>query len=204
MQANWSVRLRARRNKRGVSPIIATILLVAITVVLAAVLYVLISGLTSTGARTPYSLGMSETGATTTGGNWIAITVNPTTGLTTGLFGLKVTSSVNSSTVTVGADPGYATTCKPGGVSTYSQTNCAKPTAADSWYAVIVNSNGTVASVFSTSTTPTGWSTTVAVSGAMTIYVISDASSPTLSGGNGFSLSAYSTSSASVSGSVTL
>ncbi len=35
-----------KKNKRGVSPIIATILLVAITVVLAAVLYVLISGLT--------------------------------------------------------------------------------------------------------------------------------------------------------------
>ncbi len=35
-----------KAKKRGVSPIIATILLVAITVVLAAVLYVLISGLT--------------------------------------------------------------------------------------------------------------------------------------------------------------
>jgi archaeal type IV pilus assembly protein PilA len=35
-----------KARKRGVSPIIATILLVAITVVLAAVLYVLISGLT--------------------------------------------------------------------------------------------------------------------------------------------------------------
>jgi flagellin-like protein len=35
-----------KAQKRGVSPIIATILLVAITVVLAAVLYVLISGLT--------------------------------------------------------------------------------------------------------------------------------------------------------------
>jgi flagellin-like protein len=38
-----------KARKRGVSPIIATILLVAITVVLAAVLYVLISGLTSGG-----------------------------------------------------------------------------------------------------------------------------------------------------------
>ena len=40
-----------KARKRGVSPIIATILLVAITVVLAAVLYVLISGLTSGGAN---------------------------------------------------------------------------------------------------------------------------------------------------------
>jgi flagellin-like protein len=40
-------------RKRGVSPIIATILLVAITVVLAAVLYVLISGLTKGPGSTP-------------------------------------------------------------------------------------------------------------------------------------------------------
>jgi flagellin-like protein len=39
-------RTRRSRSSRAVSPIIATILLVAITVVLAAVLYVLISGLT--------------------------------------------------------------------------------------------------------------------------------------------------------------
>ena len=40
-----------KARKRGVSPIIATILLVAITVVLAAVLYVLISGLTTGGSN---------------------------------------------------------------------------------------------------------------------------------------------------------
>ena len=45
-------RSRRKARKRGVSPIIATILLVAITVMLAAVLYVLISGLTSGGANT--------------------------------------------------------------------------------------------------------------------------------------------------------
>jgi archaeal type IV pilus assembly protein PilA len=42
-----------KSRKRGVSPIIATILLVAITVVLAAVLYVLISGLTHGPGSTP-------------------------------------------------------------------------------------------------------------------------------------------------------
>jgi flagellin-like protein len=39
-----------RRNRRAVSPIIATILLVAITVVLAAVLYILVSQYTKTGS----------------------------------------------------------------------------------------------------------------------------------------------------------
>ena len=61
-----------RNRKRAVSPIIATILLVAITVVLAAVLYILIQNYTKTGsASTPlgtaYGLGNSvnSTGTTT-------------------------------------------------------------------------------------------------------------------------------------------
>jgi archaeal type IV pilus assembly protein PilA len=45
-----SARSWRKARKRAVSPIIATILLVAITVVLAAVLYVLITGLTTGGA----------------------------------------------------------------------------------------------------------------------------------------------------------
>jgi archaeal type IV pilus assembly protein PilA len=51
----WTERARSWRNKgkRAVSPIIATILLVAITVVLAAVLYILISGLTKGPGNTP-------------------------------------------------------------------------------------------------------------------------------------------------------
>jgi flagellin-like protein len=51
----WTENARSwRKNKkRAVSPIIATILLVAITVVLAAVLYILISGLTKGPGNTP-------------------------------------------------------------------------------------------------------------------------------------------------------
>ena len=48
-----------KAQKRGVSPIIATILLVAITVVLAAVLYVLISGLTHGPGSTPIGSAFS-------------------------------------------------------------------------------------------------------------------------------------------------
>ncbi len=50
---NLARRGRRRRLDRGVSEMIATILLVAITVVLAAVLYVLVSGLTKAPATTP-------------------------------------------------------------------------------------------------------------------------------------------------------
>jgi flagellin-like protein len=52
MWANTERSFRMRR-KRAVSPIIATILLVAITVVLAAVLYILISNLTKGPGNTP-------------------------------------------------------------------------------------------------------------------------------------------------------
>jgi flagellin-like protein len=48
----------ARKNKRGVSPIIATILLVAITVVIAAVLYVLVSGYLKGTGSAPLSINL--------------------------------------------------------------------------------------------------------------------------------------------------
>jgi len=48
-----------KKGQRGVSPIIATILLVAITVVLAAVLYMLISGLTKGPGNTPLGTALT-------------------------------------------------------------------------------------------------------------------------------------------------
>ncbi len=82
----WGQRERSWRKaqKRAVSPIIATILLVAITVVLAAVLYVLISGLTHGPGSTPigsafaagnakggYCTGTAATNGCLAGGKWI-------------------------------------------------------------------------------------------------------------------------------------
>jgi flagellin-like protein len=57
----WGTNERSWRKarKRAVSPIIATILLVAITVVLAAVLYVLISGLTKGPGNTPIGTALA-------------------------------------------------------------------------------------------------------------------------------------------------
>ncbi|MEE9116034.1 MAG: archaellin/type IV pilin N-terminal domain-containing protein, partial [Thermoplasmata archaeon] len=42
-----------RKDEEGVSPVIATILMVAITVVLAAVLYIMVIGLAPTGSVIP-------------------------------------------------------------------------------------------------------------------------------------------------------
>jgi len=51
------------KNRSGVSPVIATILMVAITVVLAAVLYVMVMGFGGSNAQTPTaSLSKSTTG----------------------------------------------------------------------------------------------------------------------------------------------
>jgi flagellin-like protein len=68
-----------RKNRRAVSPIIATILLVAITVVLAAVLYILIQQYTKGGANasplgTAFSFG-SSTDAASTSNNYYNMTI---------------------------------------------------------------------------------------------------------------------------------
>jgi flagellin-like protein len=93
-----------KARKRGVSPIIATILLVAITVVLAAVLYVLISGLTGGGvgskpigsafnAGNPVSSKSSATGGVgSLSGGWTG------TGCVSGDYCYTLT--VESSTIT--------------------------------------------------------------------------------------------------------
>ena len=86
-----------KARKRGVSPIIATILLVAITVVLAAVLYVLISGLTTGPGNAP--LGSHFGWGTPTNQSGI-------TGCATGKFCYQVdiasVSSVSMSQITLG------------------------------------------------------------------------------------------------------
>ncbi len=58
-----------RKDRKAVSPVIATILMVAITVVLAAVLYVMVSGLVSGPGATPTAIGVSVS-QTPDGSNW--------------------------------------------------------------------------------------------------------------------------------------
>ncbi len=78
MNRDW----RRKRLQRGVPPIIATILLVAITVVLAAVLYILISGLTKGPGNTPIGTALAlappkeaSTGAGATTNHWYNFSV---------------------------------------------------------------------------------------------------------------------------------
>ena len=72
-----------RNDREGVSPVIATILLVAITVVLAAVLYVMVSGLLTPVGNGPQIMGvaLSKTGD---GKNWSLEIASTPLGLTQG------------------------------------------------------------------------------------------------------------------------
>src|SRR5438093_11212609 len=59
---------RIRKDESAVSPVIATILMVAITVVLAAVLYVMVSGLLTGPGTGPQTIGISRRDTST---NWV-------------------------------------------------------------------------------------------------------------------------------------
>ncbi|MEE9236800.1 MAG: archaellin/type IV pilin N-terminal domain-containing protein [Thermoplasmata archaeon] len=78
MRTKWAI----RRDQKAVSPVIATILMVAITVVLAAVLYVMVSGLVQGPGSTPQPIGVSVTGDLAGGTQWkLAIASSPSTPL---------------------------------------------------------------------------------------------------------------------------
>ncbi len=104
-----------RKDEQAVSPVIATILMVAITVVLAAVLYVMVSGLISGPGNTPKSIGVAVT-KSGDGTNWILtftsvptglsntttmLTVTLSSGGATGLTGLALSSSTLSGTTSL-------------------------------------------------------------------------------------------------------
>ena len=93
----------ARKNKRGVSPIIATILLVAITVVIAAVLYVLVSGYLKGTGTAPLSVNLQNpangkctkantpvTGCSGTNAYIVFSSVSASKGVTTSELGFKI------------------------------------------------------------------------------------------------------------------
>jgi flagellin-like protein len=85
-----------QKGKRGVSPIIATILLVAITVVLAAVLYILISGLTKGPGNTPLGSALAIGTPASNGGLTYTMGITPSSGLTPVGMTYEVTSSTGT------------------------------------------------------------------------------------------------------------
>ena len=183
------------RRKRGVSPIIATILLVAITVVLAAVLYVLVSGLTSHGASVPYSISYTSQSASGSGTTyWDTMAITPTNGLTTSAFGMKI-NLIGGGTLPLGGVPaGCVFTTAP------TQSICTGVTG--DWYGVLMSAtSSTPAAMYSS----VGWTypsgvTTVALNNGYTLIVVTASSVS----GSGDTINAFSTGTSSVSGSGSL
>ena len=85
-----SKKFAKRKKDSGVSPVIATILMVAITVVLAAVLYVMVSGFTHS-PGTAQSAGLSVSGAP---GSWV-VSVDKVSASTIQLQNLKIVVSIS-------------------------------------------------------------------------------------------------------------
>jgi flagellin-like protein len=84
-------KMAKRLKDSGVSPVIATILMVAITVVLAAVLYVMVSGFTHS-PGTANSAGLTESSNTTASGNYV-ITISSISASNIPISNLKVVIS---------------------------------------------------------------------------------------------------------------
>ena len=105
---------KKRKNSEAVSPVIATILMVAITVVLAAVLYVMVMGFGTGTANTPTG-AFTGTPASVTGGYKLSFgVVSPETKFTD----CKVTISVNGAQQTA-----QAITGTPLAVNTFTAPN---------------------------------------------------------------------------------
>lgn len=96
-----SKKFAKRRKDSAVSPVIATILMVAITVVLAAVLYVMVSGFTHNPGSSQ-SVGMTSVQNTTTAGGYV-ISVSSTSTSNIAISGLKIVVTGSS-----GMDGSYA------------------------------------------------------------------------------------------------
>ena len=92
-----------RKDEEAVSPVIATILMVAITVVLAAVLYVMVSGLITGPGGSPQAMGVSVL-PSSDGTNWVMTISSAPSGklyATTTLSIFRIDGSTNLSATTL-------------------------------------------------------------------------------------------------------
>ena len=143
----------------------------------------------------PFDPGMSHPIASSpaAGVNWDTLSLDPTSGMTTGLFGFGLEAS-NGTNIQRGV--ALTSTCAPGAL--LSATNCGAP-LSPVWYVVLAFvTNQTVANVFF----GFGWTgAIVPVTAAMVLVLVSGTTS---FAGTGAQLIAMSTGLAIVNGSVTL
>jgi hypothetical protein len=142
-----------------------------------------------------YALAMSAPSWSSTNPDYGSIAINAVSGgLTTALFGLTI-STESGAPVAIGtAVPATCAWSKSG--TAFSTTNCGAPTG--NWYVVLFyTGNGSIADVYVNGAWASG-TPTVSISAAETVEVIG---SQSLLQASGDTLSAFGTSSSSVSGS---
>jgi hypothetical protein len=178
--------------------VIVVVILVGVSSFLGLAFYLASSLTLSSCGCIPYSLGMVSEGSSnpTPGLYYEPIEISPTSGLTTGMFGLKVFTAAGSP-ITLGAAP---TSCAPpagGTLTAFTVKNCGSSTG--NWYAVLVFENTTVQGVFDDRG---HWSSPTAPLERFSdqIYIVSGTSYA----GVEYTLSAYSVGGGSVSGSCLL
>ncbi len=156
-----------KARKRGVSPIIATILLVAITVVLAAVLYVLISGLTHGPSSAPLGTNFSwgvpinatSAGPSTTG-------CGATGAATQFCYSIEIAgSSVSTSNVVLALrNSAGATVAWPAGGTTTTTSGVSVPTANQ----IVLISPTVTTPVAAYNSATSGWTLATGFTGSIT------------------------------------
>lgn len=194
-----------RPRKRWSTATIVIVVVVAVvvaTVIPGVVLFYLVSGLSTQGASTLYVLGMTVT--TTTGPTgtpasyYVNLSLAPTQGLQTGLFGLEVVNSSDVLEPTVAGSSG----CVNGATS--PTASCVAPGAG--WYAVLVGSSGAVSATYSKEGSGAAWtnlptgSSVVTVTGADRLIVVSSVKYASTE----YTLEAFGLSSTPVAGSTAL
>jgi|GEM_PF-1768052 len=148
--------LKICKNKVGVSPVIATILMVAITVVLAGVLYVMVMHLTNGSGVNTYAVGFGDVGNAQPGNGYVTETIqiaSATNGLYLSMVGFKVQGSNGSiaqlySPITYTLSNGTTYTFNP---STQSWAYSTGPTPYPQASLVLINSGASVTVEVSTS-----------------------------------------------------
>lgn len=137
-----------RPPKKGLSTtaivVIVVVAVVAATAVPAAILYVLVSGLTVTPGSTPYELGMTVVGGAGRPGPppvyYVNLSLSPTLGLATAMFGLAVSNESSGTRAPVDA---------PSLGCTYNASASTECTSNGSgWYAVLLGPDGSVSATY--------------------------------------------------------
>jgi flagellin-like protein len=193
-----------KKGRRGVSPIIATILLVAITVVLAAVLYILISGLTGGSSSKPYTVGFGQGQPSTNGtATYETFSLSVTNDLNTGLFALKISTPSGAGLTGSAPSTNCVAAASLSAVTPLWTAKCTA-TATQGWYAAIVSPNGVIFATYNglTSSWATQSTNPLVLSDSYSVVVVAGSNVDLAGAGN--SLSVFGTASSSVSGSTVM